>query len=312
MGEAQELTGEVFAFIERYSAWTGRAWLEVRGRPRRRIRIGTGYGPRRRALRERFPDRPFVSEWSSGAFPPAPLGLPARPVLVGAFALGAAVCTAGALVAGPWGAGLTLVAVAWPLLRLLDAAWLLPEGLRLGPVWAPVTPWHEVVEVGVHRGRVWARTRRGGGSAPVPAVLVPAVRARLHRLAALPLVEAPPGTDARYALWQQVAAGVPWGLFAGTIGAMWLTADPWSTLALGLVLVAGTALLAAAVQARASGWGVGGVAWLTVLHALLLAILALGTVLVPRLSEPGAPGERPAAAPAPDLAPLRPPSSGTP
>lgn len=281
MGEAQELTGEVYGFVERYSSWTGRAWLEIRGTQPRRLPIRAGYGDVRAELRSRHPGRPFTAEWSDGQFPPAPFGGPAYPALVVAWGLAAAAAAAAAVAGGPVAAGVAWVAVSWPLLRLLDAVRMRRSGLRVGPVWASTTPWHEVLEVGVWRRRLWVRTQRGGATAFVPGPLVPAMRARLRRLGALELVERPPGTDQRYAIWREVAPGVPWGILTGSVIAMWWTADPWATLAVGLLVVAGTALLGAVVEARASGWGAGGVGWLTVLHALVVGIMTLGGWLAP-------------------------------
>jgi hypothetical protein len=45
----------------------------------------------------------------------------------------------------------------------------------------------------------------------------------------------------------------------------------------GLLVALALGLLGASVEARATGWGAGGVAWLTVLYALVLALLTLAT-----------------------------------
>jgi hypothetical protein len=50
-------------------------------------------------------------------------------------------------------------------------------------------------------------------------------------------------------------------------------------LAVGLAVAAATAVLGAAAEARATGWGFGAVAWLTALYGLFLAILGLSRLL---------------------------------
>lgn len=279
MGQAQELNGGVHGFVERYSAWTGYAWLEVRGTPSRTLRIAKGYGELRTALRSEHPHLPFDSEWSDGHYPAAPFGLPLGPVAVAGWAVGGGLCVLAAGLVGTAGAmGAFLVSV-WPLVRLTDAVTATSHGLRVGPPWAPLVPWHEVLEVRIQGYRVWVRAVRGGASAPMPRSLVPALRARLRRIGALQLVDGGPDTNMRYAVWRQVAPAIPWGVMAGTLAAAWLTPDPWRTVAVGLLVVAGTALLGAVIEARGSGWGGGGVFWLTLLHALLLGLLAVGNLV---------------------------------
>jgi len=46
----------------------------------------------------------------------------------------------------------------------------------------------------------------------------------------------------------------------------------------GLAVVAATTVLGSAAEARATGWGFGGVLWLTVLYAGFLALIGLARV----------------------------------
>ncbi len=252
---------EAHGFVERYDPWTGRAWLDVQGPEPTRIAIDERYAEVRSDLRGRFPDRPFTSEWAAGRFPGAPYGLPLYPVLLGAWVAATAACVAGAAAGGPLGAAACALAAAWPLVRLLDGVGIHERGLRIGPAWAPLVPWHDVLAVGLDLGsrgaRVWARTRAGAGSAWVPPALVPAVRARVRRLGGLALEEGSGGLDQRYAGWRAAATGAPWGLLLGVATAAWVTPWPWGVLGAGLVGVAGLALLGAAIEARATGWGTG-------------------------------------------------------
>lgn len=273
---AQSVSG----FMERYSPWTGRAWLEVQG-PGWRIPVGEGYGELRASLRQWLPDRPMRSQWSEGRFPSAALGLPPGLTL----ALGAAlVGVGGGVVAWTLGVAGGLVVVlagTWLLARLRDGAVLTSSGLRLGPPWSAGVPWFEVQRLSYRvvgrRARVWARTRRGGaGVATLPAVLLPALRARARRLGEVELTADQEGLDATYERWRQPAAGMPWGLLLGTAVACPLTPEPWSTLTGGLLAVAATALLGAAVEARATGWHFGGVFWVTCAYAVVLVAVALG------------------------------------
>ncbi len=286
MGEAQDLTalsGPVHGFVERFNPWTGRAWLQVLGPGRQWVRISSGYGAARRSLRNQYPDRPFTSEWSDGQFPPAPGRLPPHVAIAAGWLAASAFVVAAAVAGGGWAALAAGVAAGWPLLRLLDSVRAGRRGLRLGPPWAAVVPWHEVERIVVEpRGRstrVWARTLRGGSLGRIPTVLLPALRARVRRLSGLAVVEQGPDLDDTYAVWRQVAFAIPWGILAASSGGAWLTPWPWEVFGVGLLLVGGTSVLAAAVEARASGWGTGGVIWLSVLYALILAILSLGPLL---------------------------------
>jgi hypothetical protein len=269
-------------FWERYSDWTGRAWLDIEGAGGVRLYrqpIGPGYGELRRTLQERFPGRPWQADWSGGHFPAAPFGAP-----LGLILLSGALAWMGVLsAAGLWGGGGPALAVAavgaWPLARWVDGVSVLADGIRVGPPWALVVPWHEVQRVGVYRAgremRVWMVHRLGASSGSVPEPLLPALRAQLLRRGGLELELSSGGLDVRYALWRAAAAGLPWGVVAGTVLGAPLSSDPWQVLLAGGLVAAGLALLGAAVEARATGWGMGAVGWLTLLHALLLGLVAM-------------------------------------
>ncbi|MEQ1569386.1 MAG: hypothetical protein ABMA64_27360, partial [Myxococcota bacterium] len=176
-----EAIASAHRFREVYSPWTGRAWLHVEGPEPHRVPIGPAYGAVRRRLRDRFADRPWDTAWADGVFPAAPWGLPIGPVVVVATAAAiGAVAGLGAAV-GPAGSVAAALGFAWPLARLFDAVELGARGVRVGPPWALRVPWHRVEAVGICDGAVWVRTRDGGGRVHVPAVLVPAIRARLRK-----------------------------------------------------------------------------------------------------------------------------------
>lgn len=269
----------VRGFRERYDPWTGRAWLQVEG-TRLRARIGPGYAELRRSLRAWFPDHPFTQAWGDGRLPAAPLGLPVR--LVSAAA--AVALTAGAAavggVLGPEAALALALAGAWALGRLRDQVVVRAEGLRVGPGWAPRVPWHEVESVHVRAGRRRAQvdvlTRRGAGSATVPAVLVPALRARVRRLGGLELDDAADPLDLTYALWRAPATGLPWGVLGATAVGVAVSPSPWRALGTGLAVMAATALLGAAVEARATDWPFGAVLWMTGVYGVVIGAVGLG------------------------------------
>lgn len=268
----------VYGFRERYDPWTGRAWLEIRGPRPRWVRIAPGYAEIRQNLRLTWPDRPFDAEWADGRFPPAPRGLPpALALTLGTLAVIGGTVAAG-LAVGPVASVAVALAGAWPLVRALDGVEVTARGIRVGPPWALITPWHAVQRLGLdQRGptaTVWLIGARGGASGTVPAVLVPAVRARIRRLAGLELEVGEGGADRRYAGWRAAASGIPWGVGLATLAAAPFTAAPFGVLAAGGVVVAGLALLGAAVEARATGWGTGGVLWLTLLYALVLLLVS--------------------------------------
>jgi hypothetical protein len=238
-----------------------------------------GYGPLRKAVREAFPDRPFTSDWADGVFPAAPLGLPAEV----AFAVGAVLTTLLASVStaflGPLAGLGVAVALGWPVVRLRDALVVRREGLGVGPPWASIVPWHEVTSVTAERvgRRVIVRvvTASGAGEATIPAVLLPAARARIGRMGGLSVGPPSDPVDWRYALWRAPAIGIPWGaLLGGLAVAPWLD-RPWRIVAVALLVASATALLGAGVSARANGWGTGGVIALTAVYAVVLAAIGL-------------------------------------
>ncbi len=265
----------VTGFAERYGTWTGRAWLEVLG-PRWRVPIDRGYSEVRCTLRAELPDRPWVSDWSEGRFPAAPWGLPSDPLTVLAVTVVAISAIGVAAVAGPWGAGAVVLGASWPLVRLRDGVRVHRLGVRVGPVWAGRVGWHDIERVHLVSGRgrgvvVVVHSRFGMAGATVPAILVPALRARMRRLGGLDLLQGPGDRlDTRYARLRALAVGAPWGVGLTTCAGVWFTPRPWDALAVGLGVTAAVALLGAAIQARATGWGAGAVLWLTVLYGALL------------------------------------------
>ncbi|MEZ4239701.1 MAG: hypothetical protein R3F59_26805 [Myxococcota bacterium] len=64
----------------------------------------------------------------------------------------------------------------------------------------------------------------------------------------------------------------------GCLAAAPFTPWPFAVLLAGGAVACGLGLLAAAVHARATGWGTGAVGWLTLLYALVLALVTLGTM----------------------------------
>lgn len=270
---------DVRGFAERYDRWTGRAWLIVRG-PGWRVPIGDGYAEARAALRAALPGVPFTSDWARGRFPSAPGGLPPDLAFVGGATV-AGLLAAGVAARMDAAAGVAVaLAALWPLARLRDAVVITRDGLRAGPPWAASAPWHEVesvrAELRGRQARISVRSRSGGGFATVPAVLLPALRARLWRLGGVRLVVGPAGLDEVYDRWRAPATGIPWGILVGTAAIAWAVPAPWTALTAGLLAMAGTALLGAAVEARATGWGSGAVLWSTGAYGVVLAALALG------------------------------------
>ena len=269
----------VRGFQERFGRFTGRAWLDVVGTGWR-LPIGSGYGALRRQLRQAFPSVPFESDWTDGHFPGLPGGIP--PDL--AFLMGSVgalmIVVPGVFVAGPMAGGALLLAVSWPLSRLRDAIVVRPNGVRIGPPWAPLATWYEVsalrCAVRGRSSRVWVVAGNASAAVTVPTVLIPALRARVWRLGGLELKEGVEDLDQRYEQWRGPAAGIPWGVLVGTVlVAGWLP-EPWTALVAGLLTVAATTMLGAAVEARATGWGTGAVLWLTGVYAVVLAAVAVG------------------------------------
>ncbi len=270
----------VHTLVERYSPVTGRAWLEVRGEPRRVVPVGPGYAAERARWKATAPDRPWDADWSDGTFWPSPLGLPLVPVAVGAALAAAGLAVLAGLLAGPTAVPAVVVALAWPLARLFDGVSVTARGIRVGSLLALRVPWHEVEAVGLFaRGRervLWVRGRHGAASATVPPVLVPAVRARIRRLGGLVVAEGDGGLDLRYATWRAPALGLPWGVLLGSAVALPFAADPFRVAATAFLVVTGLGALGASVEARATGWGTGAVGWLTAVYAVVLAALSLG------------------------------------
>jgi hypothetical protein len=287
LGDRRVSATAIRGFSERFGRWNGRAWLDVvTVDGALRIPIAPGYGALRAQLRVALADRPFHSDWADGRFPGAPAGLP--PDLAMSLALVVAVMLAGTLAALAIGAGVAIwvagaasaIAVGWPLARLRDEVVVRRDGLRIGPPWSSVTPWHEVRSIQAQRTgrrlRVWATTSEGGATATVPVVLLPALRARIRRMGGLDLVATPHGLDATYDGWRAPATGIPWGVLVGTAVAAPFTPHPWTALTAGVMSAAALACLAAAIEARATGWGAGAVLWSTGAYAVVLAALGLG------------------------------------
>lgn len=267
----------LLGFHERFDGLTGRAWLEIVG-PGWIVPMDASYGAVRKAIRVAFPKLPFTSDWSDGRFPRAPLGLPPDLVFSAAVALTVGIAMAFTVALGPLAGIAAAVSLGWPVSRLRDGVAIRKEGLRLGPPWASEVPWHEVEAVHLLQRRryleVYAQTKAGGASVAIPAVLAPAVRARLWRLGGIAPTSVDP-IDARYQIWRAPAAGLPWGILAAALVAPWFTSSPWTTLAAGLLAASATALLGAAVEARATNWGTGAVLYGTGVYAVVLAALAL-------------------------------------
>lgn len=288
VGDVDVAVDDVEGFHERWSAWTGRGWTEVvvrvdaAGRQTRvagRLAWGDGYGELRRALRAAFPRRPFDSDWSDGAIPSAPLGGPADAVLVAFGAMLVVAAGAVSFSAGPIAGGVVGLVGAWPVIRLRDRVEIRAEGLRIGPPWAAVVPWGRVEALRFRRvGRaveVWSRTRDGSGRATVPIALLPALRGRLERVGGIVLSEAGFGLDDRYARWRGPAAGIPWGVLGGTLGVAAASPEPWRVALAGGLAALALGLLGASVEARATGWQFGGVAFATACYAVVLVAWSL-------------------------------------
>jgi hypothetical protein len=180
---------------------------------------------------------------------------------------------------GPVPGGAVALLGAWPVIRLRDRIEVRAEGLRIGPPWAPIVPWGRVEAVRFRRvGRaleVWSRTRDGSGRATVPGALLPALRGRLERVGGIVLSEAGFSLDDRYARWRGPAAGIPWGVLAGTLVVAALLPSPWQTLLAGGLAALALAMLGASVEARATGWSFGGVAFATACYAVVLIAWSL-------------------------------------
>lgn len=281
-GDAVAADEAVLGFHEHFDAWRPGVWLEVAG-PGWRVPVDDGYREVRAALRARFPDRPFTSDWaSSGRFAGLVLGRapgPAWAALVGV--VGVVVIATGVL-AGPVAAVVAAVGWSWPLARARAAVWVLPAGVRVGPAWAPLVGWHEVTEVRASRvPRGWLLRVIGAEGAvrlQVPESTWPALRARLRRLGGLVPQEVPVDLDERYAALRTLAVGAPWGALVAVLAVGLVAPDPWAVWTLGGLLAATLAFVGAAIEARIDGWRLGGIFWMcvaygTALLALLLSLL---------------------------------------
>jgi hypothetical protein len=269
--------GEVLGFEEHYDPWTGRAWLRVRG-PDHEEPIAAGYGELRARLREAFPDRPFDADWNDGEFPAMPMGVPEPWLRLsgGALALGSAA-----------GLALWMPVAAVPLAVVLGWAWmgawgrvrLSRMGLHIGAGWTPRLGWHEVEAVHLQAHGRWARVVvKGRGhlaEGTVPAVLVPALRAKVWRFGGLGLDEGLDPIDHAYARWAPRLMGLAGAV--AVVGGVWALEQPtpWAAWGSALLATLGFALLAAAAEARSSGWATGAVLALTGLYGLGLVVLQL-------------------------------------
>lgn len=272
---------DVTGFDERVSPWTGRGSLRIQGLGWE-IPIDEHYGGVRAALREEFSELPFRSGWSDGRFPAAPFGLPEGLATVLGLVLAAGVVGMSGWRLGAEAAVAAALLTAWPVLRLRDRLVLRDAGLAAGPAWAALRPWHEVravrIDAGARRTRVQVLSRQGVHYATIPTLVLPALRARLWRQGGLPLAPVVGDLDDRYRGWQRPAAAVPWGVCLATIAIALVAPAPWRVLTAGLVAMLGLALLGAAVQSRATGWGAGAVLWLTGLYAVVMLAIGLGVL----------------------------------
>lgn len=286
-GDREAALDEVLGFHERYRPWRGDAVLKVAG-PGWVVPWTADHGARRRALRDALPEAPFTSDWGEGgAFPTLVLGRAPGP----ATALAAATAVALAAVAGAWGGpalGL-LTAVAWwlPYGALRGGLSITEDGLGAGPPWAPRVAWFDVEGVGwepAGRGavRLVVRGPAGRRVAVLPEALLPVVRGRVRRLGGLDVVPTQTGpgrsSDLRYVDARAWAHGLPWGALAGVVVGSALAPDPWVVLRVGLPLAGAAGLVGAAVEARAAGWGEGGVLWLSLAWGLVLLGVFSGVV----------------------------------
>jgi len=268
---------EVEGFEERYDPWGRRALLVVRG-PDHVEPIEPGYSGLRKALRRAFPDRPFISEWDDGRFPPgwfARRGWLLRSVGLALFALAFAAMS-GAF--GQLAGGVVAVAVAWALLQGVGRVTVSRRGIAAGLPWEPVRPWHLVDEVSAEVfgpvAQVEVHGRFGAMRATVPAVILPAFRARVRRLGGLQVVAHGDAADRAYRMLRPVAVGAAWGLAVGGLGAALRHPHPWVALTAAAWLATVGALAACAVEARSLGWSFGAVVSLTLLYGVALVTLS--------------------------------------
>lgn len=277
-GDAHVRCSNVTGFHERMGPWSAKVWLEIKG-VNWKVPIGEGYGENRKWLRQRFPQLPFDSDWMDGRFQGMTLGLPpllsfSVTVLLTLFVL----MGVGALL-GYDGALLFGLASVWPLGHIRSQLVVQKEGMRAGPSWRALIPWHQCEKVSMTIGStsaiVYVKGVHSGGSCVIPKVLIPAVRARLWRLGGLSLSEESDYISERYLRWAGPSWGLPWGVLLGVGLAVWFTNYPWTLLTIGVIFSTALGLLGAAVRSRAFGWAGGGVFWLVILYALGLTTLSL-------------------------------------
>jgi hypothetical protein len=210
-----------------------------------------------------------VSSWRDGSFPGGWYGSRRR-----RGAAVALVSLVGVACLGLWGVVPAItggVLAGWLAVRSAPRVRLTRRGMAAGPPWAPLVPWHEVVSVQVRRAdgvaRVAVRGHHSWHEGEVPEILLPALRARLRRLGGLDLVPLDDEVERTYQRLRAPLWGGTWGLAIGAVaGSLVLQGAPViaAPLAAGLVVCA---LLALAVEARASGWGAGAVGALSLLYA---------------------------------------------
>ncbi len=275
--------GEVLGFHERFDPWTATVRLEVDG-PGWSVPVDATYPPVRRALRQAFPDRPFTADWSEqGVFPGLVLDRPPALAwgLLVAFVLGSVWAFAAGF--GP-SIGLLLAIVWWwPLGRARASVIVDPLGVRVGPVWAPRIPWHEVVEIGEEpvgtRGtRLVVWTGEGTQEAVVPRALMPALSARMWRLGGVRVGGLPRRVELGYRRAAQGARGAPWGVLAVTLVLAAFATEPFPILVWGLLATGIAGFVGAAVEARVRGWAHGGIVWMTAAWSVVLLGILIALV----------------------------------
>ena len=273
-------------FHEWYSSLTGRAGVHVQG-TRFGFLVDEDYAHRRAWLRRELSEVPWCSDWEKGWLESSPMGLPSLPVL--ALAYGGITALIVACAVAQFGDLVLLSAVlgAWFVGRLRACVAILPTGIRVGPIWDREFGWHEVKACGLDQDglgvQLWIMTDTGKRSASVPPVLIPVVRARLKRLGGLCFSEETVELDRWYVGLRTPMSALPWGLLVATVILALGAEEAWFVVALGLVATLGAALVAAAVEARASGWGAGSIVWLAVLAMVGVGVSWAGSTawLVP-------------------------------
>ena len=277
-GEQRVLMREVHGFYESISPWTSRGLLRVVG-PGWTLPIGDGYGTNRKWLRKTFPSVPFESDWMDGRFPVKVMGLPPAWASLAALLVVITLAFSVGWVIGGAGVLLVILAWVWPFGHVRSQVVIQTDGVRFGPPWIGLTPWHQVecviVEVGSKASGIRMRSKQGGASCVVPTVLLPAIRARLWRLGGLNLESNGDAISARYLRWSGPSWGLPWGILLGVSFGVWFAEEPWHILTVGVICSAAVGLLGAAVRARAHGWSTGGAFWMVALYALGLVVLSL-------------------------------------